>query len=267
MRHFQLVIGLGVLLTRGEIGFAASDLAATRRELLAACASMGADLERLEEASAEVFALSEAERADLRRLDTSIAAALKAPKGDTAAPARARALSDLAAARDKFGAVSTTSLATLDKLRAAFGQRTRSARARLGEAKVLAERVSPEARDLDAIRKRLVGQLDALGGELRAGQRLLERARKPLADWSAAAKAMGSASRGAAGDAPSAGSPEPGNTGGELDEQVQSMFDASMEFLMLQTKIQNLSQATQMLSNIMKADSDAKLNAIRNVRS
>lgn len=38
-------------------------------------------------------------------------------------------------------------------------------------------------------------------------------------------------------------------------------------FLALQTRVQNVSQMTQMMSNIAKADSDAKLNVVRNLRN
>jgi hypothetical protein len=41
----------------------------------------------------------------------------------------------------------------------------------------------------------------------------------------------------------------------------------NLMFLDIQTKVQNMSQLVQALSNIMRADHDAKLNAIRNIRS
>lgn len=41
----------------------------------------------------------------------------------------------------------------------------------------------------------------------------------------------------------------------------------NMTFLAIQTKVQNVSQTRQLMSNIAKSDSDAKLNAIRNVRA
>ena len=53
----------------------------------------------------------------------------------------------------------------------------------------------------------------------------------------------------------------------QFDSQINSMMNNNMVFLALQTKVQNVSQMTQMTSNITKADSDAKLNAIRNIRS
>jgi len=53
----------------------------------------------------------------------------------------------------------------------------------------------------------------------------------------------------------------------QFDNQINSMMNNNMTFLALQTKVQNVSQMTQMTSNITKADSDAKLNAIRNIRS
>ena len=45
------------------------------------------------------------------------------------------------------------------------------------------------------------------------------------------------------------------------------MMNHNMVFLALQTKVQNVSQMTQMTSNIAKADSDAKLNVVRNMRN
>lgn len=54
---------------------------------------------------------------------------------------------------------------------------------------------------------------------------------------------------------------------GSMDSQINAMFNNNMVFLAMQTKVQNISQITQMTSNIAKADSDAKLNAIRNIRS
>jgi hypothetical protein len=53
---------------------------------------------------------------------------------------------------------------------------------------------------------------------------------------------------------------------GSMDAQINSMFNNNMIFLAMQTKVQNVTQITQMTSNIAKADSDAKLNAIRNIR-
>ncbi len=54
---------------------------------------------------------------------------------------------------------------------------------------------------------------------------------------------------------------------GQFDSQINSMMNNNLLFLGIQTKVQNVSQTTQLMSNIFKADSDAKLNAIRNVRS
>lgn len=53
----------------------------------------------------------------------------------------------------------------------------------------------------------------------------------------------------------------------QFDSQINSMMNNNMVFLALQTKVQQVSQTTQMMSNIAKADSDAKLNAIRNLRA
>lgn len=53
----------------------------------------------------------------------------------------------------------------------------------------------------------------------------------------------------------------------QFDSQINAMFQNNMVFLALQQKVQNVSQLTQMASNTAKADSDAKLNAIRNVRA
>jgi hypothetical protein len=58
----------------------------------------------------------------------------------------------------------------------------------------------------------------------------------------------------------------PQDTSG-FDSQINAMFNNNMVFLAMQTKVQNITQMTQMTSNIAKADSDAKLNAIRNIRS
>jgi hypothetical protein len=58
----------------------------------------------------------------------------------------------------------------------------------------------------------------------------------------------------------------PQDTSG-MDAQISAMFNNNMVFLAMQTKVQNITQITQMTSNIAKADSDAKLNAIRNIRS
>ena len=55
----------------------------------------------------------------------------------------------------------------------------------------------------------------------------------------------------------------PSNIQGNLDQ----MSDNNMMFLATQTKVQNISQQTQTASNISKADSDAKSNAVRNMRS
>ncbi|MGH7588890.1 MAG: hypothetical protein ACRELU_09880 [Gemmatimonadota bacterium] len=52
-----------------------------------------------------------------------------------------------------------------------------------------------------------------------------------------------------------------------FDGQINGMMNNNLAFLALQTKVQNVSQTTQLMSNISKADSDAKLNAIRNIRS
>jgi len=62
----------------------------------------------------------------------------------------------------------------------------------------------------------------------------------------------------------------PGNAGtdpSQFNSQIDSMMNNNLTFLALQTKVQNVSQVSQMMSNIAKTDSDAKLNAIRNVRS
>ncbi len=53
----------------------------------------------------------------------------------------------------------------------------------------------------------------------------------------------------------------------QFDGQINNMMNNNLMFLAVQTKVQNVSQTTQLMSNIFKADSDAKLNAIRNVRS
>jgi len=53
----------------------------------------------------------------------------------------------------------------------------------------------------------------------------------------------------------------------DFDGQIDSMMNNNLAFLALQTKVQNVSQTTQLMSNIAKADSDAKLNAVRNFRT
>lgn len=53
----------------------------------------------------------------------------------------------------------------------------------------------------------------------------------------------------------------------QFDSQINSMMNNNMVFLALQTKVQQVSQTTQMTSNIAKADSDAKLSAVRNMRA
>jgi hypothetical protein len=51
----------------------------------------------------------------------------------------------------------------------------------------------------------------------------------------------------------------------DFDQQIDGMMNNNILFLAIQTKVQNVSQTTQMMSNIFKADSDAKLNAVRNM--
>lgn len=53
----------------------------------------------------------------------------------------------------------------------------------------------------------------------------------------------------------------------DFDSQINNMMSNNLFFLAAQTKVQNVSQTTQMVSNIAKADSDAKLNAVRNMRT
>lgn len=53
----------------------------------------------------------------------------------------------------------------------------------------------------------------------------------------------------------------------QFDSQINTMMNNNLSFLALQTKVQNVSQISQLMSNIAKADSDAKLNAVRNIRS
>lgn len=54
---------------------------------------------------------------------------------------------------------------------------------------------------------------------------------------------------------------------GQFDSQINSMMSNNMMFLALQTKVQNVSQTVQMLSNIAKTDHETKLAAARNIRS
>jgi hypothetical protein len=48
---------------------------------------------------------------------------------------------------------------------------------------------------------------------------------------------------------------------------ISSMMNNNLVFLALQTKVQNASQSSQLMSNLAQTDADAKLNAVRNVRS
>lgn len=48
--------------------------------------------------------------------------------------------------------------------------------------------------------------------------------------------------------------------------QVDAMFNNNMQFLMLQTKVQNMSQQFQTITNVMKADFDARMASIRNIK-
>ncbi|HKX11971.1 MAG TPA: hypothetical protein VJP40_02370 [bacterium] len=64
-----------------------------------------------------------------------------------------------------------------------------------------------------------------------------------------------------------AGMPAGADQTGQFNSQIDSMMNNNLTFLALQTKVQNVSQMSQMMSNIAKTDSDAKLNAIRNVRA
>ncbi|HKY63645.1 MAG TPA: hypothetical protein VJR29_09520 [bacterium] len=66
---------------------------------------------------------------------------------------------------------------------------------------------------------------------------------------------------------PGAGMPAGADQTGQFNSQIDSMMNNNLTFLALQTKVQNVSQMSQMMSNIAKTDSDAKLNAIRNVRA
>ncbi|MFO1518546.1 MAG: hypothetical protein U1F57_02605 [bacterium] len=60
----------------------------------------------------------------------------------------------------------------------------------------------------------------------------------------------------------------PGMGGGaDYQTQLDSMFNNNMMFLMLQTKVQNMSQQIQLTSNTIKAKDDAIANTIRNFRS
>ncbi|MGH2602833.1 MAG: hypothetical protein ACRDJ9_26035 [Dehalococcoidia bacterium] len=52
-----------------------------------------------------------------------------------------------------------------------------------------------------------------------------------------------------------------------LDAQISAMINNNLQFLAVQTKVQNVSQTTQLLSNIAKTDHETKLNATPNIRS
>jgi len=64
-----------------------------------------------------------------------------------------------------------------------------------------------------------------------------------------------------------AGGAMPGAGADQFGGQIDAMFNNNVTFLMLQTKVQNMSQQFQAVSNIVKADHDARTNAIRNFRS
>jgi hypothetical protein len=53
----------------------------------------------------------------------------------------------------------------------------------------------------------------------------------------------------------------------QFDSQINSMMSNNLMFLALQTKVQNVSQSAQMLSNLAKTDHETKLSAVRNIRS
>lgn len=59
----------------------------------------------------------------------------------------------------------------------------------------------------------------------------------------------------------------PGMGADAMQGNIDAMFNNNMMFLMMQTRVQNLSQQMQSVSNIFKADHDARSNAIRNFRS
>ena len=61
--------------------------------------------------------------------------------------------------------------------------------------------------------------------------------------------------------------PQMGSSTSQFDSQINAMQTQQVEMLGLQARVQNISQVGQMMSNIAKTDSDAKLNAIRNIRS
>lgn len=70
------------------------------------------------------------------------------------------------------------------------------------------------------------------------------------------------------GSSPLAGNPMGGGMGADaMQGNIDAMFNNNMMFLMMQTRVQNLSQQMQSVSNIFKADHDARSNAIRNFRS
>ncbi len=58
-----------------------------------------------------------------------------------------------------------------------------------------------------------------------------------------------------------------GSSASQFDSQINAMATQQVEMLSLQARVQNISQVGQMMSNIAKTDSDAKLNAIRNIRA
>ncbi len=52
-----------------------------------------------------------------------------------------------------------------------------------------------------------------------------------------------------------------------FNSQIDSMMNNNMLFLAMQTKVQQVSQTTQMMSNIAKTDWDSKMAAVRNMRA
>jgi len=80
------------------------------------------------------------------------------------------------------------------------------------------------------------------------------------------ALAMPGTAPGFPGAAGGAGMPM-GSSASQFDAQINAMATQQVEMLSLQARVQNISQVGQMMSNIAKTDSDAKLNAIRNIRA
>lgn len=54
--------------------------------------------------------------------------------------------------------------------------------------------------------------------------------------------------------------------GGDYNSMINSMMNNNMMFLSMQGKVQNISQSTQLVSNVLKNSHDVRANIINNMR-